>query len=74
MSRLKFSFQHTEPGSLASPSPVWLRACQTPNTAPDGSAATAIRPTSITSMGATSTVPPAAVTLPAVSSASSEAM
>ncbi len=44
--------------------------CQTPNTAPVGSAKNAIRPMSITSIGATTTVPPAAVTLAAASSAS----
>jgi len=73
MSRLKFSFQPTEPGSLASPKPVWLRASQTPNAAPAGSAAIAARPTSSTSMGGASIFPPAAVILPAVSSALSEA-
>ena len=71
--RLMFSFQVSEPGSLATPIPVCPRDCQTPNTAPPGSAATAIRPTSITSNGSISTMPPAALIRLAVPSASSDA-
>jgi len=68
--RVSNSFQHNELGSLTRSAPVKLFGCQTPNTAPVGSAKSAIRPMSITSIGSTTTLPPAALTLAAVSSAS----
>ena len=63
------SFQQSELGSLTRSAPVKLFGCQAPNTAPVGSAKNAIRPMSITSIGSSTTVPPAALTLAAVSSA-----
>ncbi len=50
--------------------PVNDLACQTPKTPPVGSAKNAIRPMSMTSIGGTTTLPPAVATLAAVSSAS----
>lgn len=46
-------------------------ACHTPNGSRSGSRAIAIRPIGPTSIGATTTVPPAAVIRPAAASASS---
>ena len=68
-----FSLQISEPGSLARWKPVCCPACQMPNTAPAGSAATAIRPASMTSNGSLISLPPAAVTFSAVASAFSVA-
>ena len=73
-SRLMFSFQTIEPGSLARRAPMCWPACQMPKTAPPGSAAIAIRPASMTSIGSIISDPPAALTLAAVSSALSVAM
>ncbi len=53
---------------MSAPSNVF--GCQTPNTAPPGSVKKAIRPMSMTSIGATTTPPPASLTLAAVWSAS----
>ena len=50
-----------------------LPPCQSPNTAPAGSMATAIRPSSMTSIGSASTWPPAPLILAAVASTSSVA-
>lgn len=71
MSRLKCSVQVSAPGSFATPAPMCLVPCQMPKTAPAGSTATAIRPMSMTSIGAAATVPPAWVIFRAVASASS---
>jgi hypothetical protein len=64
-SSLKFQV----PGSLTSCAPLCPFACQTQNTAPEGSENTAMRPASKTSNGSTSSFPPAAFTFSAVSSA-----
>jgi hypothetical protein len=69
-----FSFQVSAPGSLAIWMPLCERACQMPKNAPPGSAAIAIRPTSMTSIGSIATWPPASLILRTVSSASAEAM
>jgi hypothetical protein len=69
-SRVISSTQPSEPGALNSPAPGKVPACHSWNTAPPGSAATANRPTSNTSIGPSSSVPPASVTARAVSSAS----
>ena len=60
-------------GAFATWTPVWPRACQTPKAAPVTSVATSIRPTSMTSIGPMTTVPPAPVIFTAVASASLEA-
>ena len=65
------SFQAIAPGSLTTPAPWKVPGCQTPNTAPVGSAKTAIVPRSMTSIGSAITVPPASLTAAAVASASS---
>ena len=57
------------PGSLATWAPVCWLGCQRPMTAPTGSAKTAMRPASMTSIGGTNTVPPLAATLATVASA-----
>jgi hypothetical protein len=62
---LKFS----EPCSLTILAPLFSFACQTQNAAPSGSANTAMRPASMTSNGSVKTLPPAARTRDAVSSA-----
>jgi hypothetical protein len=67
------SFQVSEPGSLTISAPLWLPACHMPNTAPVGSAATAMRPALITSIGGMNTRPPASVTFAATASTSSTA-
>ncbi len=64
------SFQVSAPGSLTSPAPMWRRGCHTAAAAPEGSANTAMRPTSSTSIGSTKTMPPAALTLAMLASAS----
>ena len=63
------SLQQYVPGSLATWAPVCWLGCQRPRTAPIGSANTAIRPASMTSIGAANTVPPLAATLATVASA-----
>ena len=67
------SFQESETGSLTTPGPGKVPGCQMPKTAPPGSAKTAIRPRSMTSIGSASTVPPASLTAAAVASASATA-
>jgi hypothetical protein len=62
---LKFN----EPGSLTTCAPLNSFACHTQNVAPSGSAKTAVRPTSMTSNGSFTTLPPASRALAAVSSA-----
>ena len=57
------------PCSLTIRAPLCSLACHTQNTAPSGSANTAIRPAFITSKGSVRTWPPASRTLDAVSSA-----
>ena len=52
------SFQQIEPGSPASAAPAWLRGSHSATTAPVGSCSSAIRPTSSTSNGSISAVPP----------------
>ncbi len=74
MSRVWRSLQFHAPGELTSSEPPASRACQTRNTAPSGSAKTAIRPASPKSSGASSVLPPAASTLATTASASSTAM
>src|ERR1700728_2240342 len=69
-----FSFQVSAPGSLAIWMPLCEPACQMPKNAPPGSAAIAILPTSMTSIGSIATWPPASLILRKVSSASAEAM
>ena len=61
-------------GSFTSPAPLWAPGCHTAKKAPTGSAKTAIRPTSMTSMGPMKVCPPLAVTLAATSSALSTLM
>ena len=63
------SFQQSAPGSLTSCAPVCCLGCHSPMTAPSGSAKSAMRPASMTSMGGMNTVPPLADTLATVSSA-----
>ncbi len=72
-SRLMCSLQVNAPGTLATCTPVWLRACQRPKTAPVTSAATTSRPTSITSIGPAMSCPPALVMRAAAASASAAA-
>ena len=67
------SFQHIAPGALYSSAPRIAIGCHTLNTAPAGSASTAIRPCWATSNGETTTCPPAASTRVATRSASSVA-
>ena len=64
------SLQPNVPGSLTSSAPIIWFACQIEMNDPTGSWTTPIRPASNTSMGPITTVPPAAVTLVRVSSAS----
>lgn len=70
---MRSSTQPRDPGSLKRPAPGKARACQRENTAPDGSAATVNLPSSKTSVGPISTVPPADRTASAAASASSVA-
>ena len=67
------SFQMTAPGSFTSVAPMCWLACHSATAAPAGSRTNAIRPASITSNGAIATLPPAASTRPAASSAESMA-
>ena len=64
------SLQTTEPGSSYRSNPVWVPDCQSPNTAPVGSAATAIPPKSPTCRAGMITWPPAPVIWSAGSSES----
>ena len=73
MSRVLSSLKFQVPGSLTSCAPLVSLASQTQNTAPDGSANTAMRPASEMSNGPMSTLPPASSTALAVSSALSTA-
>ena len=65
------SFQQSAPGSFTTCAPVCSLGCQSPMTAPAGSAKRDMRPACMTSMGGMNTVPPLAETLATVSSASS---
>ena len=60
-------------GSFTSRAPMWSFACHAANTAPAGSANTAMRPDSKMSNGGANTAPPAASTAVAVASTSSVA-
>ena len=62
------------PGSLTTWAPRTSPACRSANTAPCGSATTATRAPPAASNGSARTVPPAALTLRAVSPASSTQM
>ncbi|RLT36208.1 MAG: hypothetical protein DWI59_01305 [Chloroflexi bacterium] len=68
------SHQVTMVGSFTRPKPWWLFASHSETTPPVGSRITAIRPTSITSIGGRITVPPAAATFATAALASSTAM
>ena len=63
------SLKFSEPCSLTMSAPRCSFASQTQNTAPSGSAQTAIRPASMTSNGSVRTLPPASRTFATVSSA-----
>ena len=62
------------PCSFTTCEPLCSFACQTKNTAPSGSVKTAMRPAAMTSNGSITTLPPASLTLAAVSSALSTQM
>ena len=65
------SFHAKVPASLANSAPWNVFGCQTPIAAPSGSANTAMRPMSETSIGSTNTVAPAFLASSTVASASS---
>src|SRR5919206_126053 len=53
------SFHENAPASFTNDAPMWFFAVHSMNTAPAGSATTAMRPASMTSNGGAMTLPPA---------------